>query len=351
MDVETTYVAGSGVLLGGGFHWLLLDDVPDAAVLDRWFSLIRTGVGVTDRLLSELDRHYRGAQPSLVLVDLTPGQERAELRGRGVVTEQDDDRLLDVGRPGTGAPRPFLGGIVACASARLSRAGALITPPGPDAIIEGIPADILASRGPDGAPPSAVRPTPPPAAEPAADQAPAQTRVRTVDPDHDGNTSIRSDHLEQPTHETVLAALCPQGHATPSHSPVCRVCQAPVPPQEPQHLPRPALGRLVLPTGEHLSLDRGVVFGRKPVALPGADRWPHLVTLPADSTYLSRVHLQVELDGWLVLARDLGSRGGTTLRVPGRAPERIRANEPHVLEPGNRLDLADVYEILFEVTP
>ena len=102
MDVETTYVAGSGVLLGGGFHWLLLDNVPGAAVLDRWFSLIRTGVGVTDRLLSELDRHYRGAQPLLVLVDLTPGQERAELRGRGVVTEQDDDRLLDVGRPGTG---------------------------------------------------------------------------------------------------------------------------------------------------------------------------------------------------------------------------------------------------------
>ena len=61
MDVETTYVAGPGVLLGGGLHWLLLDDVPDAAVLDRWFSLVRTGVGVTDRLLSELDRHYRGA--------------------------------------------------------------------------------------------------------------------------------------------------------------------------------------------------------------------------------------------------------------------------------------------------
>jgi hypothetical protein len=124
-----------------------------------------------------------------------------------------------------------------------------------------------------------------------------------------------------------------------------------VPTQAPQRLPRPTLGRLVLPTHEHISLDRGVVFGRKPVALPGADRWPHLVTLPADSTYLSRVHLHVELDGWLVIARDLGSRGGTTLHVPGRAPERIRANEPHVLEPGHRLDLADVYEIVFEVAP
>jgi len=347
VDAETTYVAGSGVLLGAGHHWLLLDDVPDTAVLDRWFSLIRAGVGVTDRLLADLDRHYRGAQPSLVLVDLTPGQERADIRGRGVVTEHGEARLLDLGRPGSGASRPFLGGIVAAASARLTSAATLTAPAGPAALIDGIPADILASSGPAGAPPEAARPTPAPPPAPAV----AQTSVRTADPDHDGHTSIRSDHLEQPTHETVLAAVCPQGHPTPSYSPVCRVCQAPVPPQEPQRLPRPTLGRLVLPSGEHVSLDRGVVFGRKPVALPGSDRWPHLVTLPQDSTYLSRVHLHVELDGWLVLARDLGSRGGTTLRVPGRAPERIRANEPHVLEPGNRLDLADVYEIVFEVTP
>src|SRR5687768_15723586 len=135
VDVETTYVAGPGVLLGEGHHWLLLDDVPEATVLDRWFSLVRAGVDVTDRLLSELDRHYRGAQPSLVLVDLTPGRERAEIRGRGVVTEQEDDRLLDLGRSGSGAPRPFLGGIVACASARLTRAGSLVAPPGPVPII------------------------------------------------------------------------------------------------------------------------------------------------------------------------------------------------------------------------
>jgi hypothetical protein len=330
--VETTYVAGPGVLLGAGHHWLLLDDVPDTAVLGRWFTLIRAGVGVTDRLLAELDRHYRGAQPSLVLVDLTPGQERVELRGRGVVTEQGPDRLLDVGHRVSGASRPFLGGIVAATSARLAHAATLAAPPGPVAIIDGIPAEILASS----------RPGEPPV---------EQTRARAVDPDHDGHTSIRSDHLEQPTHETVLAAMCPHGHPTPSYSPTCRVCQAPVPPQEPQRLPRPTLGRLALPTGEHISLDRAVVLGRTPVALPGSEPWPHLVTLPQDSTYLSRVHLHVELDGWLVIARDLGSRGGTTLRVPGRAPERIRANEPHVLEPGHRLDLADVYEIVFEVTP
>ena len=342
MDVETTYVAGSGVLLGVGHHWLLLDDDPPAASLDRWFGLVTAGVGVTDRLLTELDRHYRGAPPSFVVVDLTPGQERAEVRGRAAVREQGADRLLELDDPGSGQSRPFLGGIVAAASARLLGAAALPTPPAPAAIIDHIPAEVLASSRPQG---------PPPDREASPSRAPAQTRVRTADPDHDGHTSVRSDHLEQPTHETVLAVRCPQGHPTPAYSPVCRVCHAPVPPQEPRRLPRPPLGRLVLPTGEQVVLDRDVVLGRKPAALPGAAPWPHLVTLPQDSTYLSRVHLHVELDGWLVLARDLGSRGGTTLRVPGRPPERIRANEPHVLEPGNRLDLAEVYEILFEVTP
>ena len=72
--------------------------------------------------------------------------------------------------------------------------------------------------------------------------------------------------------------------------------------------------------------------------------------LPQDSTYVSRMHLQIELDGWLVLARDLGSRGGTTLRIPGRLPQRIRANERYVLEPGHALDLADTYEITYEVS-
>jgi hypothetical protein len=62
------------------------------------------------------------------------------------------------------------------------------------------------------------------------------------------------------------------------------------------------------------------------------------------------MHLQIELDGWLVLARDLGSRGGTTLRIPGRLPQRIRANERYVLEPGHSLDLADSYDIVYEVS-
>ena len=71
--------------------------------------------------------------------------------------------------------------------------------------------------------------------------------------------------------------------------------------------------------------------------------------LPPDHTFVSRMHLHIELDGWQVLARDLDSRGGTMLAMPGRDPERMRAGEAYVLEPGAVLDLAEVYEVRFEV--
>ena len=63
------------------------------------------------------------------------------------------------------------------------------------------------------------------------------------------------------------------------------------------------------------------------------------------------MHLHIELDGWQVLARDLDSRGGTMLTMPGRPAERMRAREAYVLEPGATLDLAEVYEVRFESGP
>lgn len=75
------------------------------------------------------------------------------------------------------------------------------------------------------------------------------------------------------------------------------------------------------------------------------------MTVPPEATYVSRVHVHIEPDGWLVVVRDLGSRGGTTLLVPGRAAEQIRAQEPHVLEPGQALDLAQEFQVVYEVEP
>jgi hypothetical protein len=214
-----------------------------------------------------------------------------------------------------------------------------------------------------GAAPPAYAPDPdaPPAFEPARppERAPEPA---PQDPDHDGHTTFRvaaaddgktrrsvAGHLRHPTGESVLAVSCPAGHVTAAYAPECRICHMPVPPQDPQRLPRPRLGVLSLPTGEVVPLDRGVVLGRRPRAVPGGEPYPHLVHLPSESTYLSRMHLQIELDGWLVLARDLGSQGGTRLHVPGREPERLRAHEAYVLEHGHMLDLADVYPVTFEV--
>jgi hypothetical protein len=63
---------------------------------------------------------------------------------------------------------------------------------------------------------------------------------------------------------------------------------------------------------------------------------------------VSRRHLQIELDGWDVVARDLGSRGGTTIAPPGREPLGMRPGEAYVLEPGTILDMAHVYAVRFE---
>lgn len=343
--MATTYDAGEGLLVGSGSVWLLVDDVPDAVVVERWLEIAQGGSGAVDRLLAAVESHYAGTPGALAVLDTTPGAERSVVRGRGAVTADGDARVLDVGLTGRGPVLPLVAGAVAAASARVD-VPARGSAPG---IIDGIPPEVMASTRP----PTPVAPAP---------QEPRSHTVARVDgrraappvtyqPDHDGHTSMRTDaHLRQSTHETVLAALCVSFHPTPPHAPTCRVCGAPVLPQEPQRVPRPVLGRLVLPTGEWVGLDRGAVFGRKPAPLADGESWPHLVTLPGDSTYLSRVHLEVRLDGWLVLARDLGSQGGTTLKVPGRPPQRIRANEPHVLEAGHVLDLADVYEIRFEVS-
>ncbi|MDP3894368.1 FHA domain-containing protein [Nocardioides sp.] len=283
-------VPGPGVLLGVGSSWLLLQGRPSPAV--------REALG---RALGR--SHQAADQVAAVLAD-------ASAEGVTLVL-----MVLDAGTTVLGP----LG----------ERAAAGTT----TGVIDAIPPEILNATGT--AQPVEPQPVGPP---PAASQ---------------GHTVRRDpvDHLQQNTHETVLAARCPTGHLTDAAAPGCRVCGVPVPPQEPSRVPRPQLGVLRLPSGEAVPLDRAVVLGRRPQPVPGTGDWPHLVHLPPDSTYLSRVHLQVELEGWMVLARDLGSRSGTTLRVPGRAPLRLRPDQPHVLEPGAVLDLADVYAVTFEVSP
>lgn len=397
MVVETRYAAGDGVLLGAGEHWVLMTDPADDDVLDEIWAVIsgaRTGdAPVTEQVLAIVEKAFDGEPPGLAIVDLTNGGSTSMSRGDGHVRISGADRLLslDGGADPETLPRTrrLAGGVVAASRATLSPLAHRTVPPRAESspppaaggmLIDGIPDSILSAIGPDGPPPRPRRRASP---EPDYDTGslndttepdpgfverisagthttiqPANADEADTDPapvdDHDGSTVHRPElasHLRHGTADTVLAMSCAAGHLTPADSKVCRVCRQPVAPQEPRRVPRPTLGGLRLPTGEVVPLDRGVVLGRKPAPLEDSTDWPHLVHLPSDHTFVSRMHLHIELDGWNVLARDLDSRGGTMLTMPGRDPERMRAGEAYVLEPGCSLDLAEVYEVRFEVGP
>jgi hypothetical protein len=339
------YAPGSGLLLGTGDCWLLLADQPEESViLDLWRALTTAGL---EQALAVLERAYAGRVPPAAGWDAG----RVEVRGAGTVSTTPVTEL-GVGLEAEGPWLPLAGGIVAGAAARLEAAA---TGAGRRRVIDGIPEEVLAAVGPD----VPARPTAHP--DHRADRTTRRTPgAAAATPEHDGRTTHRQttttaragnvDHLRQPTHETVLAVFCAHGHPTPAYSGTCRVCHTEVPPQDPRRIPRPRLGGLRLPSGEVVALDRGVVIGRRPAPVDDQGEWPHLVTVPPEASYVSRAHVHVQLDGWLVIARDLGSRGGTTLLVPGRPPEAIRSQEAHVLEPGHALDLADEFLVVYEVS-
>jgi hypothetical protein len=388
--VEARYATGGGVLLGSGAHWVLLTDPADERVVQEiWDVLAMTapsGTTVAERVLAIVEKAFDGDPPGLAMVDFTSGASTTLSRGAGHVRLAGPARVLslDGGCDPDRLPtvRRLVGGVVGADRVELKpistrtapapHAQEADAPPASAALIDGIPAAILAAKGPDGPPPrTRIR-------RPAADtgsqvdtsepdplvaqrieegthttirpsSAPHRAPETETEPDdHDGATTHRPAHLSHSTAPTVLAVSCPLGHLTPPASPQCRTCHQRVAPQEPRRVDRPSLGGLRLPTGEVVPLDRGVILGRKPAPAEGSTDWPHLVHLPADHSFVSRRHLQIELDGWDVVARDLDSRGGTTIAPPGREPQRMRPGDAYLLEPGTVLDLAHVYAVRFE---
>jgi len=347
--VEVRYSPGEGILVARGDRCLLLGTSQGGSLtslLDQlWDDLGQPAA--RERALATVARHLPGT--ALAWFDATgdplaAGGARALLRG--------DRWELALGTASGAAPTlRLVEGVVAAGALHVTgaapAAGGVPAPAG--AVIDGIPPEILAAQRT--APPPAYDAAPaPPGPEPGSGTV---RRVPTGDTDHDHRTVTRAaagggtgGHLEQSTSDTVLAVRCERGHLTDPLSPGCRGCGGPVPPQEPQRVLRPQLGVLRLPDGELVPLDRPVVLGRQP-APSGPGDWPHLVPLPQDSTYLSRSHLRIDLDGWHVLARDLASRGGTTVLAPGRDPEMIRAHEPHLVEHGTVLDLAGAYRLTY----
>jgi hypothetical protein len=195
-------------------------------------------------------------------------------------------------------------------------------------------------------PPQPTASSAPPSPTPAAEAGTPETEVRTV------NRAELLKSLAAPAHPgpTVLAVRCPRSHLSSAYSAHCRVCGELIEEQVPTEHPRPALGRLVLSTGETVILDRDVVLGRAPESTEEDPALrPNLVRL-TDSGEVSRVHVRVTLDGWQPMIRDLGSSNGTTLTLTSSSPQQLRPQEDYVLEPGCEVTLADVVSFRFDVT-
>lgn len=231
-------------------------------------------------------------------------------------------------------------------------------PPGPPPPAE--PAPVVVSPGfspptPAWQPPVALVPdvAPTSTTAPASEVAPgvvsdgtSETEVRTV------NRAELLKSLAAPasTGPTVMAVRCPRSHLTSAYSAHCRVCGEAIEEQVPTEEPRPALGRLLLSTGETVILDRDVILGRAPESAEEDPALrPNLVRL-TDSGEVSRMHVRVTLDGWQPMLRDLGSSNGTTLALSSSSPQQLRPQEDYVLEPGCEVSLADVVSFRFDVT-
>ena len=386
--MHAKYTPGRGVLIGRGSRWILLSDPHDDSVLEElWSALLAQPVSrdVTEESLPNTLEQALGATVlDLCYLDLSEHRPLTVTRGAGTAHLIAQTWQLSIGGATdseVGPGRPLIGGVVAAAYARISPISATQTTNAGPELIDGVPQAILAAIGPTGPPPPrgrlaaadqsthedtqhAADTTDPALANRSEREEPlGHTVVRSPPtiqaeeispqtyPDHDGATTHRPSHLTQSENEMVLAVCCPLGHLTPTTSATCRLCRQTIAPQEPMMAPRPTLGGLRLPDGEVVPLDRGVVLGRKPAPDSGSTDWPHLVHLPASHSFVSRRHLQIELDGWEVLARDLNSRGGTTITPPGGTSESMRPGEAYVLVPGTVLELAEIYAVRLEAGP
>jgi hypothetical protein len=147
---------------------------------------------------------------------------------------------------------------------------------------------------------------------------------------------------------TVPAVICVAGHPNPPAAVSCRLCAQPVPPQAAVVIPRPTLGALRMSTGDAIRLDHGVIFGRDP-GTPDANRRDQPFFVRLTDREISRRHLEVVLDGWVVVVVDLNSSNGSAVTPPGGAPEVIPGGERRRLVPGTVVHLSDTISFVFEV--
>lgn len=160
----------------------------------------------------------------------------------------------------------------------------------------------------------------------AAVNASAEEPAEAPAGDHDGQTILATD-----LKKLRGRAKAPKGAEAP-----------PPPAPSPVHV-------LVLPSGVREPIAGTILVGRAPSIrqVPGA-RMPKLVALADHDQDISRNHVQVALEGDTVVVTDLHSKNGTTVRMPGRDPQKLRAGEPTSVIAGSVVDLGGGVELAIE---
>lgn len=100
--------------------------------------------------------------------------------------------------------------------------------------------------------------------------------------------------------------------------------------------------RLLLPTGAEVELDRTVFVGRRP-STPRiyVGPVPRLVPLPSPTREVSATHLEFRRVGGTVVVTDLRSTNGTTVALPGTAPQVLLGGDSAVVTAGTVIDVGD----------
>lgn len=175
--------------------------------------------------------------------------------------------------------------------------------------------------------------------------------------DHDGatvvgfsiGTAVAEVAAEATDSETVLALVCPSGHANRPHRETCRQCGAALSAGFTQTVPRPSLGQIRSSTGEIVPLTGPVLIGRSPRAARFTGTVsPRLLSLPYQ--HISSTHLEVRMEGWNVFAVDLNSMNGAYLRRRDEPPVRV-THVPLMLADGDIIDFGHGVSISFEGMP
>lgn len=136
--------------------------------------------------------------------------------------------------------------------------------------------------------------------------------------DHDGNTVLTSDIAKlrgARKHRTATSAVS-------------------LPPDAPK------LVLVVSTTGAREPIEQQILVGRSPsVSRVSGGQIPRLITISGRDQDISRNHVQVSLEGGTVVVTDLHSKNGTSIVLPGKVAQKLRAGEPASVIVGTVVDL------------